>query len=211
MKLTDGPNPLRVVTSPYIRHRVRFQLTPNSKGMGKLLPTAYPAQPCPARQAGMTPVKRWIMGVIDRSETSTDPRAALKVLEVGSSVYTALCSLKSDEDWGDPTTFEIKIIRDSNAPPANYYTVNPRKIEPLSAIDLELMETMGEQLEATLENLSAPVDPELVIKLMEKEGWAPGMATGDAAPNGAAQPAVPVPSGGDVFTIPKTAGSGPPF
>jgi len=78
------------------------------------------------------PTRRWYIGVIDRDTNS------YKLLDISSSIFKKLQVLNKIK--GDPTGYDVSIVKDSNAAPANYYEVIPGDKEPLSAADIELKE-----------------------------------------------------------------------
>lgn len=181
LRLQQGPNRLRIVTDPYAYYHVKFK-GPNDKGFGRRVNTAWPtyADECPGVvDAGLTPKKRYLVGVIDRSED--DP--TLKIYDMSVLVYDALKSKTAnvaaqwEEDHGEqrdfsPGDFDIVVNYDKKSPtPAGFYDVNTRTPKPLTEADLALLSESLEDLKRVLERNSACPKPETVRKKLEALGW----------------------------------------
>ena len=66
-----------------------------------------------------------------------------KVFVAGTMVYNAIRALSRDEDWGDPSTFDVEIARTEKE--GAYYTVTPKPAPrgPLSADEAALFAEHG--------------------------------------------------------------------
>lgn len=158
LKLGKGSNIVRLVTQPhqYIQHKWKPEGDP---GFGYRVMCSKPHGSCPLCAQNDKPKHRWLLGVIDR-KTNT-----YKVLDISVSVFKAIQSLVKDEDWGDPSKYDIDIKVDQSAGPAGYYTVAPKPHKALSANDLKIKE------EADLDELRrrvTPITPEKVQERIDK-------------------------------------------
>jgi len=80
------------------------------------------------------PVQRYGWAVIDRAD------GELKYLEVGPMIFGQIVALNEDEDYGDPTTYDLKIKKTGEMLETRY-TVIPGKIEELTREEVELAKT----------------------------------------------------------------------
>lgn len=136
MRFKEGSNIIRVLTLPhqYFQHNI---LIDGGKKYGYRVNCSNTKDSsCPLCDKGEKPKRRWLLGVIDR-ETNM-----YKILDVSFSVFKAIHNLQSDSDWGDPTTYDISIISNSQLGPNRYSAVaKPKK--PLSATDLAIQAEHG--------------------------------------------------------------------
>lgn len=81
----------------------------------------------------------WV--VIDRADGS------VKAYKAGVMVYKEVKNLAENEDWGDPTGYDLTIERTEE--PGRYYSVsaNPKSIRPLSEEELALVKEANLDLE----------------------------------------------------------------
>lgn len=132
LRLQNGSNIVRVLTKPheYLVHR--YKANESDPGFGEKVMSSLAHGRDPLADKGMKPKKRWLVGVIDRKTQS------YKILDMSVSVFKSVQELVKDEDWGDPTQYDIDIKVDKNGGATGYYTVMPKKPKPLSAADLEI-------------------------------------------------------------------------
>jgi hypothetical protein len=130
MRLSDGDNELRLITSPFQYLVHKYKKDPNNpKDYGKKIMCSSPEGRCPLCELGDKQKQRWFFGVIDRKTNTT------KILDVGPGVMQHLKKLARNPKFGDPTKYDINIVVDEKGGPANYYTVQAYPKEPLSAED----------------------------------------------------------------------------
>lgn len=168
MKLKDGSNVVRMVTEPAVYFQARM---PAQNGQGDRIRTAYPAHDdCPAKKAGLAPKRRYMVGVIDRSD------GVVKILDMSSQIFDIITSWKDDvEVGGRATNFDINIKRNSKAPPASFYTALPRPASALSESDRALVDGAREELASSLERLTTPVSVDRCLEQMKKAGYTGGV------------------------------------
>jgi hypothetical protein len=85
------------------------------------------------------------------------------------SVFKSIQELVRDEDWGDPTQYDIDIKVDKNGGPSGYYAVVPKSKKPLSAGDLEIKQQVDLE---DLKRRCTPPTPEQVeerIKVIDSK------------------------------------------
>ena len=125
-RLGNGNNFFRIVTDPYKYFSIKYK-NPNEKGFGKRINTAWPLHDdCPAKAAGFKPKKRYLVGVIDRSD------GEIKILDMSIMVYEQLRAIKDAIDGGDIKSFDINVRVNREASATNYYMVMAQPASPLS-------------------------------------------------------------------------------
>ncbi len=68
---------------------------------------------CPICESGNKASKRYYFNVIDRKEQKQNGgEFKVKLMEVGTTIATAIKSLALDDEYGDPTQYNIKIERE---------------------------------------------------------------------------------------------------
>ena len=158
MRLSPGSNVVRLLTLPhaYYQHK---HMVDGGKKYGYRINCADPKDRdnCPVCKKGEDkPKRRWFLGVIDR-KTDT-----YKILDIGYSVFKAIQTLAKDDDWGDPSRYDIDIVVDPNGGSTGYYTVVAKPPKPLSAGDLVKRE------ENTAEELVRRATPPTSEKVQER-------------------------------------------
>jgi hypothetical protein len=165
LKFKQGENRLRLLTNPYYYYMHKYlPENADSKAYADKIKCSMANGSCAicdlAASTGnkkLNRIKRYYVGVIDRRTQS------YKVLDIAPGLYTKLQTVFRDEDWGDLTQFDITVIVDENAVPANYYSVVPKPKAPLSAQDLELKKCIDIE---DLKLKSTPSDSAYVVKRM---------------------------------------------
>jgi hypothetical protein len=134
MRLDSGSNVVRLVTKPheYLVHR--YKVSETDPGFGeRILSSIYHGRD-PLIEMGHEPKRRWLVGIIDRKTQ------AYKILDMSVSVFRGIQKFVRDEDWGDPSQYDIDINVDKQGGATGYYTIVPKPKKPLSAADLEIKE-----------------------------------------------------------------------
>lgn len=134
MGLQSGSNVLRVLTKPheYLVHFYKSKET--DPGFGERVMSSIYHGHDPLVDKGIKPKRRWLVGVLDRRTSS------YKILDMSVSVFKAIQELVRDEDWGEPSQYDIDIKVDKQGGATGYYTVIPKSKKPLSAADLDIKE-----------------------------------------------------------------------
>lgn len=168
LRLSEGTNELRLITSPfqYMSHTYK---SPNAgpKDFGQKILCSITHGSCPLCDAGNKPKTRWLLGVIERKSNS------YKVLDVSYAVYSQIKGFSQSPRWGNPTHYDIDIIRDSKSPsPANYYKAFPLSKEPLSVEDQVIRDSVDLD---DLKRRVTPLTPSAVLERMAKiDSFVPG-------------------------------------
>jgi hypothetical protein len=148
MRLESGENRLRIITKPFQYLVHRYKPAPEAPGFGERIYSSLPHGSDPVMdKTKEKPKRRWLIGVIDRKTQS------YKILDMGTSVFKGIQELVKDEDWGEPSMYDISIKVDKNGGATGYYTVIPKGKKPLSPADLELKQQVD------LEDLAKRVQP----------------------------------------------------
>ena len=150
MRLNPGSNVIRLLTLPHQYHQHRYMVE-GGKKYGYRIDCA--GQGCPLCQEGDKAKRRWLLGVIDR-KTNT-----YKVLDIGFSVFKSIQTYAKDDEWGDPSGYDIDIVVDPNGGSTGYYTVVTKRPRDLSDGDRLL------QQENPVDKLAARVVPPSIEKV----------------------------------------------
>lgn len=144
LKLEQGSNIVRIITKPYEYLVHSYKAHKDDPGYGmKVMSSSYhgprdefngASDPLMGPPYNLKPSPRWYIGVIDRKTQSA------KIIDLSPSAFRGIQGLVRDEDWGDPSMYDIDIKVDKDGGPANYYIVNPKPKKPLSPSDLEIRE-----------------------------------------------------------------------
>ncbi len=156
MRLDNGNNVIRLVTKPheYLVHR--YKVDEKDPGFGERVLSSLFHGSDPLVDLGSKPKRRWLVGIIDRKTQS------YKILDMSVSVFKSIQELVRDEDWGDPTQYDIDIKVDKNGGATGYYTVIPKSKKPLSKEDLDLKE------KADLDDLKRRCTPPTAAQVQER-------------------------------------------
>lgn len=155
LRLGPGSNVVRLLTLPFQYHQHKT-LVPGGKKWGYRVNCSGANGSCPLCDKGEKPKRRWFLGVIDRKNDQ------YKILDIGYAVFKAIQTLAKDDDWGDPSRYDIDIVVDPNGGSTGYYTVVAKPPKPLSATDLVKKE------ENNPEDLARKVVPPTAEKVQER-------------------------------------------
>lgn len=158
MRLQAGSNRVRVMTKPF-QYWIHKWKEEGDRGFGDKVYCSKFHGSCPLCSKGDKPKKRWYVGVIDRA-TGT-----YKVLDIGVAIYQKLQGYNRDDDWGDPTTYDVNIEVDKQGGATGYYNVIPKPKSGLSDADIEIKQNMDLE---SLKKRCSPPTPEEVEKRLEK-------------------------------------------
>jgi hypothetical protein len=156
LKLQQGSNVLRIITKPH--EFLVHQYKPHEKdpGFGVRILSSQAHGKDPLVEMGLRPKRRWYVGVIDRKT------ASYKVLEISSVVLKSIQSLVRDEDWGDPSQYDIDIKVDKNGGAQGYYSVVAKPKKPLTQEDIDIKASVD------LEQLKRLCSPPTYEQVLEK-------------------------------------------
>jgi hypothetical protein len=158
LKLKEGSNVVRIVTLPYqylVHKGVKREGEP---GFGRKVPCSQKYGSCPLCALNSVASPRYYIGVIDRADNR------YRVLDVSWSTMQDIKGFNNDKIWGEPTKYDINIIKDPKNP-QKYYTVRPNPHTPLSTADQQIRDTADL---ADLEYKSTPLTTEVVQKIVDK-------------------------------------------
>jgi hypothetical protein len=117
MKLQNGENKFRIMSKPIIGWIDWVDKTP----------MRYQYKQKPAKPAGDKPLKHfWAMIVFDYFDKQ------IKILEITqATIQKSIETLAKDDDWGDPSFYDIKVTK-SGIDKETEYKVNPSPKKPIS-------------------------------------------------------------------------------
>ena len=140
MKLAQGANQVRVISNPY-ETKIHWEDTVDG---GKKKVVCIESN-CPICKAGHVPQKRYQVQVIDRADNK------LKILEGRVPIFPQIKSYAADEDYGDPTKYDLKIKKEGQGRDTKYTVVPSPKKSDLTDAELELLKDAK-----TLSEINAP-------------------------------------------------------
>jgi hypothetical protein len=156
LRLGPGSNIVRLLTLPHQYYQHKYSV-PGGKRFGYRINCAGTNNgACPLCEKNDKAKRRWFLGVIDR-KTNT-----YKILDIGYSVFKDIQNHAKDDDWGDPSKYDIDIVVDPNGGSTGYYTVVAKPPKPLSAGDLVIQE------DNSSEELAQKVIPPTPEKVQER-------------------------------------------
>ena len=134
MKLQSGKNVCRIASN-FSKVNTHWEKTRD----GKQKKITCIDTNCPLCKLGHTPSTRYQMKVLDK----TDPdNVEAKILEVGATVIRQIIGFAKDEDYGDPTQYDIKIQKEGTGRDTRYsVTASPRRSE-ISTHEQELVDAL---------------------------------------------------------------------
>jgi hypothetical protein len=160
LRLVPGSNVVRLLTLPYQYYQHRHEIQ-GGKKYGYRINCSGANGSCAICEMGADhkPKRRWLFGSIDRKT------GQYKILDINFSVLKSIQTYQKDEEWGDPSRYDIDIVVDPNGGSVGYYTVVAKPSKPLSAADLVLKEENGVD---ELLRRSTPPDPSKVVERLDK-------------------------------------------
>ena len=133
LRLDNGDNEIRLVTAPYqyLTHKVKKDPT-DKRDFGQKVNCSAPNGSCDACQYGEAK-PRYLYGAIHRKD------GTFRILDVSFNTFLQIRKLAQNvARWGDPTKYDINILKDPSAGAVGYYSVQPLPKEPLSAADQQI-------------------------------------------------------------------------
>lgn len=128
MKLQKGENVIRVLSTPVVGFE--YWNNDNKPIRSKEVPSSTPNIKCDA-DGNATKVKHFWAVVVYNYDTK-----AIEILQINqASIQTAIVNLYKDEDWGNPSQYDIKITRKGEGLTTEY-SVNPKPAKP---VDTEIL------------------------------------------------------------------------
>lgn len=173
--LVDGKNRVRIITKP-AQYYVHQWKAPNDISFGTKIKCALYGKDskCPLCDQGLTPKKRWVVGIIERKNQS------YKLLDIGWGVMKDLMEAIRNEEYGDLIRYDVTITKNSKAIPADMYKTLPSPSSPLSASDLELKQKVD--LSEIERKVQHPSYEEVVKQMERRKAWLDAKAKKQAEP-----------------------------
>lgn len=139
MRLQSGSNKIRLVTKPF-QYWVHKWKEEGMQGFGEKVYCSKFHGSCPCCEAEMDPPnrpkRRWFAGIIDR-KTGT-----YKILDMGVAIYQKVQGYSRDEDWGDPSQYDVDVVVDKQGGATGYYNVIAKPKKPLSDEDVAIKQNV---------------------------------------------------------------------
>lgn len=137
LKLAVGKNIIRIVEDNFedawIHH---FK---NSEGENKRA-ICLGRDKCPICKSGNKATHRFYFNVIDRKDQKAEGKTVIKLLECGKMIFDAIKELALDEEYGDPTQYNLKINRKGEGKKTKYSVQASTKQYPLTEEELKVAE-----------------------------------------------------------------------
>jgi len=158
MRVQPGNNRVRLLTRAF-QYWVHKWKEEGDKGFGEKVYCSKFHGTCPLCDKGDKPKKRWFVGVADRTS------GTYKVLDMGAAIYQHIQTYSRDNDWGDPTTYDVDIVVDRNGGATGYYKIVPKPKTSLTDADVSMKQ--GVDLD-DLKRRCTPPTAEEVGKRLER-------------------------------------------
>lgn len=153
LTLNQGYNVMRIVSAPF-EVKVHWEKAKNPDGSISNRKVICRGADCPLCKVGEVPQKRYQSLVIDRGD------GVVKILEAGTSVFSQIRDFATDPDYGDPTTYDIKIKKSGSGRETKYSVVAvPNKI-PLTEDEINAIKDAG-----TLSEFNQPKTVEEILSM----------------------------------------------
>lgn len=135
LTLKNGSNKMRLVTKPALYWVHKYKPTDDDPGYGEKVYCSYREgdSTCPLCDEGYKRYLRCYIGVIDRSSDS------YKLVDLTENVMTDIKTLANDDEWGDPSRYDIDIVVNKAAQGQGYYTVIPKPHKALTDNDKRII------------------------------------------------------------------------
>lgn len=157
INLVEGENRFRVSTKPY--QFVVHWITDPSGAKKKL---RCSTKNCPICQnMDVKAQYRWYIGVLARK----GEKVSSGILEISSQIMTGIKGLVADEDWGDPSGYDIVVTRAAKGTNP-LYTVTPKPHKKLAKAEKALVASFLEDLDLS-KMVVPPTSESLTEKLTE--------------------------------------------
>lgn len=143
MKLQSGMNVIRIVEDGFDECWVHH--FKDSEGKSRRA-VCIGKKDCPICATGNKAKHRFFFNVIDRKQQKETGKVEVKLLEVGKMVYEGIRELALDDEYGDPTQYNIKITRKGEGKNDTKYSVRAStKVYPLKKSEMEVVESETEE------------------------------------------------------------------
>lgn len=129
LKFEEGTTTIRLLSHSY--HFVNHYL----KGENKSYDCTGQAETCQWCQKNIPQRQRWSYVVLVRGDA-----LAVKIVEIGWTIFETILNLSKDEDYGDPRKYDLKITRTGTGTDTSY-TVIPGKETKFNEKELALLES----------------------------------------------------------------------
>ena len=154
LKLVNGHNVVRIVTDPYryVYHNWKpgdakvggdWVDPKKASQYGETIKCSKPHGECPLCTMKDRPKEKFYIGVLVDNQ--------VKILDAASTIVQKIKTLKENPKWGSPLGYDVDIVKDSTADPANIYNVfpdggpyplTPEQLSVIEAFDLKKIEEM---------------------------------------------------------------------
>lgn len=188
LKLKNGNNVIRIVTKPHEFLVHQYKAHENDPGFGQRVMSSIAHGSDPLIELGFKPKRRWLVGVIDRESQS------YKILDLSTTAFKGIQELAREEDWGDPSQYDINIKVDKDAGSQGYYTVLPKAKKPLSPADIEIKSSAD--LEDLKRRCTPPTPEEVASKVAFIQSKSPNFSNGGAVAESSVDESVDEVAGG---------------
>jgi hypothetical protein len=171
MKLENGKNFMRIVSFPAKFFQVIVKLPLSNNEFGNIIRSYTPG---PIEElCNKRPSERYYMFVIDGRDNK------LKLLVASSVIMDQIHGAMQEKNIGNdkkltPFDFDININFNIKNDPTRFYMVEACETKALSADDLEIINTLGDEMMLKiLKHLTQVPTRETFVKNLEKLGWCP--------------------------------------
>ena len=167
VKLETGLNVIRIVEDNFEHAWVHY--FKNSEKKNKRAVCLGKGN-CPLCEKGEKAKHRFFFNVIDRKEQKESGETKIKLFEVGKMINEQIKELATDEDYGDPTQYNLKIKRKGEGLKTKYSVMASTKIYDLKDSEKKIIKLATEEGGAyDLDELIKKITKAEILRLMDSE------------------------------------------
>lgn len=146
MRLEEGSNKVRCLTSPY-----QFYIHWSQDATGQNRKVRCALKDCPLCQQGEKAQARWYVGVLNRRTGKP------AILEIGPQIFKQIVDLSKNAKWGDPRGYDVDVKR------------NPKGTQPLYTIIPEPKEALTSEEKTVVKSFIESTDFEKMVEVPSPE------------------------------------------
>jgi len=135
MRLEDGSNQVRCITSPW-----QFYIHWSSDATNQNRKVKCALKDCPLCQQGEKAQVRWYVGVLNRKDSKP------AIVEMGPQIFNQVLALSKNIKWGDPRGFDLDIQKNPKKTQP-LYTVVPEPKEKLTSEEIAICKEFVEKID----------------------------------------------------------------
>lgn len=142
MKLAQGLNVVRIVDDNFEDAWVHYFKDAEGNNRRTI---CHGKGKCPLCAKKISATHRFYFNVIDRKAQKETGKTEVRLLEIGKMIYEQIRELALDEEYGDPTQYNLKINRKGEKKSTKYTVRASSKKYPLKESEISVIESSTEE------------------------------------------------------------------